>query len=232
MITQKTIDLLVENRLNDSKAWYEEHKQEIRKYVLEPFFNLIESLAPDMLKIDPEIVTEPKVGKTLSRIHRDTRFSRDKSRYRDSIWLYFNRDKNLYPGYPGFFFELKPIYAWWGCGFYLAGSALAASCRKMILDRDPIFMEAKKAMDSQDTFVLHDDDRYRRTRFPNEPEEYRDWLDRRSIYLTHTEEDITNVFTADLADRLRADFRKLVPLYRFLSTAYDRAVTPERVRPL
>jgi len=230
MITQETVNILVENRLNDSKIWYDAHKPEIRKLVLEPFFELIEALAPDMLTIDPEIVTEPKVGRTLSRIHRDTRFTHDKSRYRDSIWLHFNRDKNLFPGYPGFFFELKPVFAWWGCGFYLADPALAASCRKMILERDPIFMEAKRAMDESAYFTLDNDDMFKRTRFPDEPEEFRYWLDRRSIYFAHTEENVEAVFTDKLADRLRADFLKLKPLYRFMSVAYDRAITPDRVR--
>lgn len=223
MLTQEAIDLLVINRINDSKSWYDEHKQEIRKVVIEPFFELIESLAPTMLSIDPEIVVEPRVDRTLSRIYRDTRFTKDKSRYRDSIWLYFNRQKKLFPGYPSFFFELKPFLAWWGCGTYRRDDDIAEACRKMILERDPLFLEVKLAYDSQSYFKLDEEDRYKRTRFPDEPEDIRVWLDRRTIYLTHTEEDVTKVFTDDLADRLRKDFLTLVPLYRFLSAAYDRA---------
>ena len=37
MLTQEAIDLLVLNRINDSKIWYEEHKQEIRRTVIGPF---------------------------------------------------------------------------------------------------------------------------------------------------------------------------------------------------
>jgi uncharacterized protein (TIGR02453 family) len=223
LLTQEAIDLLVLNRINDSKIWYEEHKQEIRRTVIEPFFELIESLAPTMLTIDPEIVVEPRVDRTLSRIYRDTRFTKDKSRYRDSIWLYFNREKKLYPGYPSFFFELKPYLAWWGCGTYRKDDALTEACRKMILDRDPLFMELKAAYESQSYFRLDEDELFRRTRFPNEPEDIRTWLDRHAIYLIHIEEDVTNVLTDGLADRLRGDFLTLVPLYRFLSAAYDRA---------
>lgn len=229
MITQKTINILVENRLNDSKAWYEEHKSEIKKFVLDPFFSLIESLDPDMLSIDPLIVTEPKVDRTLSRIYRDTRFTRDKSRYRDSIWIHFNRDKNLFPGYPSFFFELKPVFAWWGCGFYMADPAVAESCRKMILNRDPIFMKAKTTMDQSSYFVLDEEERFRRTRFPDQPEEFRRWLDRKSIYFAHMEENVETVFTESLADILRADFMKLEPLYRFMCTACERAIASDHV---
>ena len=229
MITQDTLNILVENRLNDSKAWYDAHKPEIKKLVLDPFFEIIENLAPTMLSVDREMVVEPKVSRTLSRIHRDTRFSNDKARYRDSIWLYFNRDKKLYPGYPGFFFELRPSHVWWGCGFYLADPALAASCRKMILERDPLFMEAKKTMDVSSTFVLDDSDRFKRTRFPDEPEEYRRWLDRRSIYFAHTEDDPAAAFDERFSARLRDDFLALTPLYRFMCAACERSITPERV---
>lgn len=235
MITQETLDILVENRLNDSKIWYEQQKPEIKRLVIEPFFEIIEELAPTMLNIDGEMIVEPKVDRTLSRIYRDTRFFKDKTRYRDSVWLHFNRDKNLYPGYPGFFFELKPIFAWWGCGFYPVDSAMTESYRKMILDRDLIFMQAKEAVDYQlidakSTFVLDDMDKYKRTKYPQEPEEYRNWLDRKAVYLVHTEPDPTAVFTDDLAKRLAEDFKSLIPLYRFMCAAYDRSVTPERVR--
>lgn len=226
MLTQEAIDLLVLNKLNDSKIWYEEHKQEIRKVVIEPFFELIEELAPTMLSIDGEIVVEPRVDRTLSRIYRDTRFTKDKSRYRDSIWLYFNREKKLYPGYPSFFFELKPYLSWWGCGTYRRDDALAEACRKMILDRDPLFLELKEVYEKQSYFRLDEEDRFKRTRFPDEPEDIRIWLDRRTIYLIHIEEDVTKVFTDDLAERLRRDFLSLVPLYRFLASAYDRVYRP------
>ncbi len=225
MLTQEGLDLLVVNRLNDSKEWYEEHKGEIRRLVIEPFFELITDLGQTMLSIDSEIVIEPKVDRTLSRVYRDTRFTKDKSRYRDCIWLYFRRDKNLYPGYPWCFFELRPYMAWWGCGRYTRDTSYVDATRKMIMDRDPLYLEAKRVVDDSDSyFMLEQDERYKRTMHPDEPEDTRDWLDRRSIHVVHIENDVTKVFTKDLSEKLRRDYLRLVPVYRFLSEGYNRAM--------
>ena len=35
--SKKTLDFLLENRLNDSKVWYKEHKEDYKQYVAEPF---------------------------------------------------------------------------------------------------------------------------------------------------------------------------------------------------
>ena len=77
---------------------------------------MIDDLAPDMLKIDPQMEVRPH--KCLSRIHRDTRFSRDKSPYRDHLWFLFRRageprEKSLF-----YYFELGPDRLSWGMGFW------------------------------------------------------------------------------------------------------------------
>ncbi len=221
MFTQETFDILVENRLNDSKMWYEEHKPDIRRLVLEPFFELIEKLGPTVLSIDPEIVVEPKVDRTLSRIYRDTRFRKDKSKYRDSMWLFFRRDKRIYPGYPNIFFEITPAYIWWGCGVNLYDSNIAESYRKLILDRSPVFLEAKAAYEAQDRFVLSEDSRLKRTKFPDEPEDIRRWLDLKGVYIAHTENDTAFAFDEKLVDTLKKDFLSTAPLYNFFRIACD-----------
>lgn len=222
MLSFETVNILIENRLNDSKSWYDSHKEELRKLVLEPFFELISSLGPTMLDIDAQFVIEPKVTRTLSRIPRDTRYTHDKSKYRDSMWLYFRRDKNLYPNYPSFYFELTPFYVWWGCGLYFADSAILESYKALVKDRDPLFERAKVMLEGQQWFVFDEEDRYKRTKHPDLPEELRVWLDRKSLYVAHKEEEISYAFDPGFVEVLRRDFKALAPLYDFLKAACDR----------
>ncbi|MCR4436018.1 MAG: DUF2461 family protein [Clostridiales bacterium] len=77
--------------MNNSKDWYESHKGEYRQYVYNPFVELIGELSPAMTEIDSQLITIP--SKLISRVRRDTRFSRGKSLYRDNAWLVFLRDK-------------------------------------------------------------------------------------------------------------------------------------------
>ena len=103
MFTTKTLDFLFENRVNNSKEWFDDHRFSYNEFVVKPLAGLVEELTPTMLKIDSSFIVEPKIDRTISRIRRDTRFSHDKSIYRDVQWISFMRNKKLYFGYPGFF---------------------------------------------------------------------------------------------------------------------------------
>ena len=50
----------------------------------------------------------------LSRINRDTRFSRDKSPYRDHLWMLFRKAAEPREGSVFFWFEFGPERLWWG----------------------------------------------------------------------------------------------------------------------
>lgn len=224
MLTQEALDFLVENQLTDSKIWFEEHRADYERLVREPMFEVIDRVCEVLAEeIEPEIMRDHK--RALSRIRRDTRFSRDKTKYRANFWAMFTRDKRIYEYHPGFFFELRPDGAMWGAGMYFADERLQDSYRGMVLDRRPEFLEAKAAYEAQDVFIFDPDDAYKRTKYPNEPEDVRVWLDRKSIYMIHNEEPEA-AFVPDLADRLIRDFRLVYPYYRFLIAASDGAVRP------
>lgn len=91
--------------------------------LLTPFRSLVDALSPAMLMIDPQFETRPAIGKTLSRIHRDTRFSHDKSRYRSRMWLTFKRPSKDWKLAPVYFFELGPDMLRYGLGYYSADKA-------------------------------------------------------------------------------------------------------------
>lgn len=71
--TDETLEFLVRNKLMDSRVWFHEHRAEYERLVVEPLAELVEALSPAMAEIDPAIMCIPKVGKSISRIWRDTR---------------------------------------------------------------------------------------------------------------------------------------------------------------
>ena len=77
--SQKTLDFLFENRLHDSREWFAQHKKEYQELVIQPLRQLVMDLSPTMLELDPEFNTEPKVDKTICRVWRDTRYTKDPS---------------------------------------------------------------------------------------------------------------------------------------------------------
>ena len=76
--SQQGLNFLQQVRIENDKEWFEANRDVYDRELLTPFRSLVAELSPAMLAIDPLFETRPAIGKTLSRIHRDTRFSHDR----------------------------------------------------------------------------------------------------------------------------------------------------------
>ena len=76
-----SVDYLKQLKANNNKDWFEAHRDDYQALFVEPALQLIEALAPVAAKLDPPHQAVPKINKSLRRIHRDTRFSKDKTPY-------------------------------------------------------------------------------------------------------------------------------------------------------
>jgi uncharacterized protein (TIGR02453 family) len=217
-----SLNFLFENRVADSKPWFLENREKYETLVLEPLRQLVRDLTPTMLEIDPLFIAEPKIGKCISRIYRDTRFTNDKHIFRDYMWITFTRGKRRGDERPGFYFELSP-YGWgYGCGWYRTGADTMDALRDMVKNDDKLYKSAKNALKKAKNFTL-EDTRYKRTRHPDQPEEKRLWLDQRTISVNAHSEDFALLYSDDLADFLIGEFRRIKPIYAFLIEAESRA---------
>lgn len=213
---QRSLDFLYFNHKYNSKAWYQEHREDFRQYLAVPFNDLAIALAPDMLKIDPSFITEPK--SIVSRLYKDLRFAKDKtSLYRDHMWLSYMRGKDAYNS-PAFFFEISPYNFQFGCGFYMADAKTMANLRKLIETDSKTFQKAKKCLESQTTFKLVGEN-YKKPKYPDAPQDLSIWLEKKDICFTATSFDSTLLFSENLADYLAEQFKKIKPLYDLMLTA-------------
>lgn len=221
--SDETINFLFENRVMDSKVWFTEHRADYDRLVLQPMRELVNALVPTVLSIDPLFICEPKVGRSISRIYRDTRFSHDKSIFRDVMWCSFIRDKKLYNGLPGLFFEFSPKGFRYGCGYYQASPEAMEAMRGMIIADEKAYKTARKAFEKQSVFYI-EDTKYKRSRHPEQPEDKREWLDQRSLCFITDSDDFDMLYSDKLADKLAADFKLLVPMYDFMMAAEARVI--------
>ena len=223
MFSQKTFDFLFQNRLINSREWFLEHKAEYQNYVLQPLTDLSVLLAPTVSAIDDLIITEPKVDRTISRIYRDTRFSKDKLLYREEMWLSFRRNKKAYPNYPEFFFVITPGEFLYGSGYYSASPEVMDTIRELILKKDPMFLKALKVYEKQTGFIM-EGDLYKRTKYPEQPENIRTWLDRKCICFMYKSSDFSQLFSDGLPDKIIKAYKEMAPLYNFFIYAESRTI--------
>ena len=212
--SQRSVDFLFENRLHDSREWFNEHREYYRIYVTEPMKELILELAPTILKIDPLIEINPA---RISRLYRDMRLHPD-SIFRDHIWYTFSRTREQYHALPGFYFSIGAAGISYGCGYYCASAGSMNALRSLMLAGDDSFRQAFLAVEKQKTFSLYGD-MYKRSKFPDQPEELRRWLDRKGIGLSCDTNDPGVMFSEKLAKKVASDFRRIAPFYDFCMKA-------------
>jgi uncharacterized protein (TIGR02453 family) len=201
---------------NNDKAWFEAHRADYEQHVLAPLRDLVNDMADSMLGIDLSFEVAPAVGKTISRIYRDTRFSQDKSPFRDCMWITFKRSAKDWARYvPGYFLEINPTWYRYGLGFYDAAPDLMARFRQQI-DEDPkTFLKTIAWFDKQDVFTL-EGERYKRPLGQDKPEPIRTWYGYKSFYLTCNRKIGDAILSPAFADQLMEHFGLAAPLYHYI----------------
>lgn len=230
--SQQTLDFLFENRLQDSRAWFGEHKKEYQSLVIEPLRQLVMDLTPTMLELDPDFQTEPRVDRTICRIWRDTRYTKDPSLYRDHMWIIFKRGGRMHgTDYPGVYFEINLDGFSYGCGFYHASTAYMNDLRARILAGDQEFQAAQEAYLGQKLFAM-EGDCFKRPRYGYRTPEEQIWLERRNIGFSADSHDFSMLFSKELPQKLAQDLRLLFPVYRFLASTAEETLRKQTEREL
>ncbi len=131
---------------NNNREWFTKHKNEFEEFVKFPMQSLIASLQPFFAEFAPEFDINPK--KSLFRIYRDTRFSKDKSPYKTHVAAHFElRSKARIMEGAGYYFHLAPGEVFLGGGIYLPDNEQLKKIRRAIVEHDKEFstiIEASK----------------------------------------------------------------------------------------
>lgn len=219
-ISPQSLDFLFENKLKDSKEWYKEHKQIHTETVVKPFRDFVAKMEPYINEIDANLSCNPM---RISRIYRDTRFTKDKSTFRDNVWYGFMRGKEMYEGYPGFFFDFSPRGFIYGCGYYKASTKSIEQIRSLVLKHDKTYLKARKTVEAHREYALFCNP-YKKNRFPDADKRDIPWLNIRDFCITVESKDFDLLFsdTEILAAEIGKRFLEMKPVYDFLIKAEEK----------
>lgn len=208
--SKASLDFLMENRINDSRLWFNEHRAEYIEYVRDPMRSFVNALVPCFEQIDPMIVCDPV--RSVSRIFRDARYS--KTIFRETLWCSFSRDKHRFDSIPSYFFEITPVSFSYGCGCYRSRSDFMTEMRGLILSGSTLFTEARLSVEASGLELIND--RYKRTKCPDAPEWQRPWLDLKSPCVIAGSTDLDELYSDKLAEEIGKAFMSVKPFYDFL----------------
>lgn len=209
---------------NNSKPWFEAHRPVFQAEVLQPLKALVEEVDVAFARMAPEITGNPK--RAVFRIHRDVRFSKDKSPYKThaACWFYHldagrgvGGDAN---GAAGFYFHFAPKEIMLAAGIWMPPRPSVHKIREAIVEDQetfealvdsPSFKRRYRGLDTEGMLK-----RMPRGYPANHPAEK--WLRYQSFTVARTLSQ-KELFSARLPQILAKHYENLTPYVRWLNRA-------------
>ncbi len=137
MFTNDTFEFLRLLKANNNREWFNEHKADYEAKVREPALQFITDMQPLLGDISSRIVASPKkVGGSLMRVYRDTRFAKDKTPYKTHVGIQFRHFMGKDIHAPGFYLHVSEEECFFGAGIWRPDGPSLAKIRSFI-DENP-----------------------------------------------------------------------------------------------
>lgn len=175
-------------------------------------------LSDKLFEIDPQMNLIPT--KMVSRIRRDTRFSKNKNLYRSNMWAMFMRDKHQWRYKPCMWFEFMPGGYDIGVGLFDCEPALMEKYRETVLENPKLFRKAVKS--ALDCGAVPDCEMYKKPKPGNVPKDLETYYNAKYIYFIRHCEDLKPLFDGSIMNELENTIDAFAPMYRFLLKATDK----------
>jgi uncharacterized protein (TIGR02453 family) len=123
---------------HNARPWFEANRDRYQTEVRTPMALLVEEVDVRLARVAPEIVGDPR--RSVFRIHRDVRFSRDKSPYKThaACWFYhMDAGRGVgaeAQGGAGFYFHLEPDQCLIGAGIWMPPRESLSRIREALLE--------------------------------------------------------------------------------------------------
>jgi uncharacterized protein (TIGR02453 family) len=144
MFTPNTFRFLDELAANNNKTWFEANKKNYELLVREPALDFIESMAPALASFAPAFRAEPrKIGGSLMRVYRDTRFSRDKTPYKTNIGIQFRHQLGKDIHAPGFYMHIASDECFFAAGCWHPEADMLSGIRNLIVAKPDKWLAAR-----------------------------------------------------------------------------------------
>ena len=210
---------------NNRREWFERHRPVYEVEVRDPLRALVEEMDVRLARIAPEITGDPK--RSVFRIHRDVRFSADKSPYKtQAACQFYHHDAGRGAGQDaagagaGLYFQLADRECFVAGGMWMPARPALDRIREAIADapsdleqilRAPAFRRRFGRLDTESMLK-------RMPRGYAEDHPAAEWLRYRSFTATRMLEP-REVESGRLPAMLERDFAALVPFVRWLNAA-------------
>lgn len=219
--TDKTFKFLRGLARNNQREWFQAHKEDYEQYLKQPFQRLITDLQPDLLAVSEHYRADPKgVGGSLFRIHRDTRFSNDKTPYKPWGGARFFHARNRQIEAPSFYLHVQPGRSFVGAGVWHPEPDTQRKIRQFLFDNPGSWKAATRSPTFKRRYEMDGETLTRPPRgFPADHELIDDI--KRKDFVAGAPLDDSVILGPKLRQTMAEHFRGLGPFVDYLCAALD-----------
>ena len=222
--SQATGDFLWGLSMNNDRTWFMAHRQEFEEVLNRPF----RALAFETLQLLQARFPDQGFQTHISRIYRDARRLFGRGPYKDHLWFTIYSSERHNTG-PMFWFEVSVMDWSYGMGIWEDSADVTAAYRALI-DADRGRFEALvRDIASRGSYRLWGEE-YKRPK-GDVGELLNPWYNRRHISVGYERSPGGALYTEALPRLLAEEFNRLMPMYRFLSEAYNNVLIERAGRP-
>jgi uncharacterized protein (TIGR02453 family) len=206
-------------RRNNNRDWFARNKGRYEDEVLFPALAFVSAFATRLNRISPNFEASPRrVGGSVMRIYRDTRFSKDKTPYKTNVGIQFRHRTGRDVHCPGFYLHLDPDECFLGAGIWHPDNTALARIRAAIDENPAGWKKARDHKAFRTFFELRGDSLKRSPRdFPDNHPLIEDLKRKDFIGVAALEADL--VCSPNLIDVMERRLVSSRPLMEFLCTA-------------
>ena len=129
----ETVRFLGQLTKNNNREWFEGHRSDYEVHWLEPARDFVIAAGEALRGLSPAIEAQPRVNGSIFRVNRDTRFSKDKTPYKDHIdfWFWEGERRRAVSGY---YMRITPTKLSLGVGAHGFDKGQLAAFRAAVVD--------------------------------------------------------------------------------------------------
>ncbi|HEY6598135.1 MAG TPA: DUF2461 domain-containing protein [Pseudomonadales bacterium] len=213
------LGFLDELKHNNERDWFAQNKDRYESLVREPALDFIVAMGPHFDRFAPQFeAVAKKMGGSLMRVFRDTRFGRDKTPYKTNVGIQFRHAQGKDVHAPGYYMHIEPGGHFIGAGLWHPEPDALAGIRNAIVERPKVWKNARDAAALRRIYTLDGGALKRPPRgFPSDHPLVEDL--KRTDFIATASIDDDELFRKDFAARVAKKFEAATPLMSFLCRA-------------
>lgn len=145
--SKKSLKFFADLEKNNTKDWFSANRDIFDDEILFPAKAFVTDMGERLTEIAPDIVADPRTDKSIFRIHRDTRFSKEKIPYKTHLGIYFWEGAAKKLENPGFYFQFDKDSMFLGVGMHIFPKDMIKDYRDAVVHKKK-GVELRKAIES------------------------------------------------------------------------------------